>query len=54
MTASGTNEFASLPFAVVTEWPVSCIHLAVVGHHLMLVVYGRLTFQPACVFRVGS
>ena len=28
-----------------------CIHLAVAGHHLMLVLYGRLTFQPACVFR---
>ena len=27
------------------------IHLAVAGHHLMLVLYGRLTFQPACVFR---
>ena len=24
---------------------------AVAGHHLMLVLYGRLTFQPACVFR---
>ena len=27
------------------------IHIAVAGHHLMLVLYGRLTFQPACVFR---
>ena len=27
------------------------LHLAVAGHHLMLVLYGRLTFQPACVFR---
>ena len=27
------------------------VHLAVAGHHLMLVVYGRLTFQPACVVR---
>ena len=26
-------------------------HLAVASHHLMLVLYGRLTFQPACVFR---
>ena len=28
MAASGTSEFA-LAFAVVTEWPVGCIHLAV-------------------------
>ena len=28
-----------------------CIHPAVAGHHLMLVLYGRFTFQPACVFR---
>ena len=28
-----------------------CHNLAVAGHHLMLVLYGRLTFQPACVFR---
>ena len=40
-----------LAFAVVTAWPVGCIHLAVAGHHLMSVGYGRLTFQPACVFR---
>ena len=48
MAASGTS------FCFRSQWSPSgrqeCIHLAVAGHHLMLELYGRLAFQPVCVF----